>query len=662
MDQMTGKKAMDPQWKFVNEDKTEMALEDYPINRVLKSMSKLEYYLVGVIRPDREHITWVSCNGLPLLNDSGELDHCLISFTDITDQKKAEEICNSSNQQLKASEQQLRAANQQLKASEQQLRTSNEELNNTNQRLEKAERNSRAWLENSPVCTKIVDLDFNLQYMSSSGLNALGFDNLEQIQGKPYPFDFYPESFKNTMRGNLEKAKETGEIIEQEAPVVDLDGSELWFHSTIVPVTDADDKIEYIIVVSLDITMRKQAEKSEQKLQIQLTRAERMKSLGVLAGGVAHDLNNVLGPMVVLPEIIAEDLQNALTGNIERQEEIKKSLNVIKSSAERAAVVVRDLVALSRRGQYDRVPTNINALPCITSPVNAKTLRKSHPEISITCNIAENKLTVLAGEDHLCRVINNLMRNAAEAIEGKGEVILTTSRKTLEKNIKGYCLIPAGEYAVIEISDTGHGIAPEDMDRIFEPFYTKKDKTDHSGSGLGLSVVHGVIGDHNGYIDVATEVGQGTTFTIYLPLIADTITPLENQEDTPLQSGKERVLIVDDESSLRFTLKLFLHKLGYTVDEAIHGHEALDIIKKTLSQPDTKYDLIILDMLMETGFDGLDTYEAILKLYPDQKVIVVSGYANDARAEAAQKLGANWLGKPFARDDLAKAVRNCLDA
>lgn len=218
VDQMAGKKLIDPEWKFVSEDLSTLKVEDYPASKVISTNKPLINYVLGIARPEREYITWVNVNAMPISSADGKLGKIIVNFMDITERKKAEES------------------------------------------LKKSEQRSRAWLEYSPVCTKIVDLDFNLQYMSQAGIKALEVDDITPFYGKPYPFYFYPESFKNIMTKNLEKVRDNGGVIKHEAAVVDIHGQEVWFHSTLVPVYDDEGKIEYIIIVSLDTTERKKAE------------------------------------------------------------------------------------------------------------------------------------------------------------------------------------------------------------------------------------------------------------------------------------------------------------------------------------------------------------------------------------------------------------------
>jgi len=323
--------------------------------------------------------------------------------------------------------------------------------------------------------------------------------------------------------------------------------------------------------------------------------------------------------------------------------------------------VVRDLLALSRRGHYERIPVNINKLACLSRRSTAiRNLAEVHPDVSIELYTAGDALMVLGSEDHLCRVVDNLIRNAVEAIEGQGSVSVTTAKRHLAEAHNGYTRVPAGDYAVIEVADTGSGINQDHISRIFEPFYTKKKKTDRSGSGLGLSIVHGIVEDHRGYIDVASTVGQGTTFTLYFPL-SGTTEQAVTADERLASRGKGRVLVVDDEPGQRFLASTCLTRLGYTVGLAEEGRAAVRFFTQTKElNHASPYDLIVLDMRMEPGFDGLDTLRAIRSLYPAQKVLIASGHAEDDRSSEALELGAKWIGKPYGLNDMANAVADIL--
>ena len=391
---------------------------------------------------------------------------------------------------------------------------------------------------------------------------------------------------------------------------------------------------------------RVRAEEQNRKLREELERAERMKSLGVLAGGVAHDLNNMLGPLVGYPELILMRLPE--------DSPVRKQVQRIGNAARDAADVVQDLLTLARRGRYEMVPTDLNAVAeaYLDSPGFAK-LCEARPNVTVTRDFCQNLSPIMGSTPHLFKVIMNLVVNAFDAMLDTGRLKITTAQKYVKTLAGGFQGVVPGDYATLSVQDTGTGIDPADLDKIFEPYFSKK-KMGTSGSGLGLSVVYGVVKDHRGYYDILSEVGKGTEFIIYFPLVEITAKP-RSQTAQELH-GDERVLVVDDDPNQREMAAELLASLGYQVSSAANGHDALDCLR---NQP---ADIIILDMIMEKDFDGLDTYRGILKINPTQKAIVVSGFSSTDRVEEMQKLGAGqYVKKPYTRDILASAIRTELD-
>ena len=403
----------------------------------------------------------------------------------------------------------------------------------------------------------------------------------------------------------------------------------------------------YVNLYGKDITLQKQYEEKERELQGQLERAERMKALGLLAGGIAHDLNNMLGPLVGYPELILREL--------EQDSPLRKQIESMQKSAKDAAVVIQDLLALARRGRYELAPLNLNKLvkEYLDSP-NFRELSENNFKITFENHLESNLPNIIGSSPHLLKVIMNLIVNAIDAMRDTGTLIIETHCEQIDKLKSGYGSINSGEYVVLTIKDTGCGIARENLESIFEPYFSNKKMHGRSGSGLGLSVVYGIVKDHNGYYDVLSQVGEGTEFILYFPITleAEKIVPISN--DVP--EGNETILVVDDDSGQRNLSREILSELGYKVFVVDNGTKAVEFIKnKTV-------DLILLDMIMEEGFDGLDTYRKIIKYHPHQKAIIVSGFSANDRVEEVQKLGAGaFIKKPFEMKILADAVRIELD-
>ena len=403
----------------------------------------------------------------------------------------------------------------------------------------------------------------------------------------------------------------------------------------------------YVNIYGKDISKLKQIEENERKLQIELINAERIKSLGLLAGGVAHDLNNMLGPLVGYPELILRKLPD----DSPFRDQIKK----IGSSARDAASVIQDLLTLARRGRYEMVVTDLNEV--ITEYLDSpgfEQIKEENPEINFVIDLENEKQLIKGSSPHLAKVVMNLVVNAVDALGGEGTLTISTKTQTLNKLFSGYSSINAGEYVVFKVQDTGYGIESEDIKKIFEPYYSKKTMQGSRGSGLGLSVVYGILQDHGGYYDVFSEVGKGTEFVLYFPLTTESQEFKDISEVLP--EGSEAILVVDDDDGQRDLIQQVLSTFGYEVTTAKNGTEAVRIIESQ------SFDLVVLDMIMEPGFDGLDTYKRIIEISPGQKAIIVSGFSASRRLEEALKLGVGQLvKKPFELKHLATAVRSELD-
>jgi CheY-like chemotaxis protein len=249
----------------------------------------------------------------------------------------------------------------------------------------------------------------------------------------------------------------------------------------------------------------------------------------------------------------------------------------------------------------------------------------------------------------------NLVSNAAEAITDGGSVFLSSRNQFIDKQIDGYEKIPEGEYVVITVTDTGSGISSNDMNKIFEPFYTKK-TMGRSGTGLGMSVVWGTVKDLNGFMDVKSTPGKGSEFRLYLPITRQDF--IQKEETVPKETymGNKTILVVDDVEEQRVIASQMLKKIGYSVGTVSSGEEAIDHLETN------QVDLLILDMLMEPGMDGLETYKEIIKKHPKQKTIIASGYSETSRVKEAQKLGVGeYIKKPYTMEKIGIAVKTELN-
>jgi len=403
---------------------------------------------------------------------------------------------------------------------------------------------------------------------------------------------------------------------------------------------------DIVMAILRDITVQRTAAEQERRLRQRLEKAERMESLGILAGGVAHDLNNMLGPLVGYPDLIL--------GKLPEDNPARRFIQSMKQSATAAADVIQDLLTLARRGRYEMSAIDLNEVieAYLDSPgfAELKTVRSG---ITFRTELDPRVAAVNGSFPHLSKLIMNLVVNACEAIADAGEITISTEHRSIDCLRSGYKRIEPGDYVVLRVADTGKGIEEEDIEKIFEPYYSRK-KVGTSGTGLGLAVVYGVVKDHHGYYDVFSTPGEGTEFLIYLPAIAAPSTVRTPQAE--VTGGHESVLVVDDIREQRDMAADLLQSLGYDVSTAVNGHDAVDQLSRR------SVDLVVLDMIMEEGFDGLDTYRAIVRLHPDQRAVIVSGFSSTDRVRDMQELGAGaYIRKPYTLDSLGRAVRAELD-
>jgi PAS domain S-box-containing protein len=407
-----------------------------------------------------------------------------------------------------------------------------------------------------------------------------------------------------------------------------------------------DGRYDGVLSVFTDITALKQAEEELRQSQAKLERARRMESLGVLAGGVAHDLNNLLGPMMAYPDLMLAELPE--------DSPLREDVRQIKLAAGRSAAMVQDLLTLARRGVYRMAPLNLNMVvnEYLRSPAFAD-LKRDHPGVSVHVDLAPDLLNISGSPVHLSKVMMNLVSNAFEAMPDGGSIIIRTSCLSLDRPVAGYEYIKAGDYVVLRVTDTGVGIGIDDVSHIFEPFYTKKEMG-RSGSGLGLAVVYGVAHDHGARIDLQTELGQGSEFTLYIPVVQESFF-LEDERDEDYR-GDETVLVVDDLQEQRDVATRLLSSLGYQVVAVPSGRAAVNYLRTH------RADILVLDMIMQENLDGLGAYRQIVKLNPGQKAVIASGFSETARVKETQELGAGpFVRKPYTLSSLGKAVRSELD-
>jgi len=482
----------------------------------------------------------------------------------------------------------------------------------------------------------------------------MGMDSPTEIVGKS-DFDFLPREIAQRFRTDEQTIIQSGTpMINREEPLTTEGGTiTRWNLATKVPLLDKQGNRIGIVGVGREITDLKRAEAEKAKLEAQLQQAQKMESIGSLAGGIAHDLNNILFPISGLSEMLLDDMPP----DNPAFEKIKQ----IYKSAQRGSDLVKQILSLSRQSNPQKLPIRIQpilkeALKLAQATIPRNIEVKSH--INADCGL------VSADPTQIHQIAMNLITNAFHAVEQTGGMIDIALKETAigsfgKKDDLPYHAIPgdllAGRYACITVSDTGTGIDQALIDRIFEPYFTTKELG--KGTGLGLSVVHGIIKEHGGDIGIYSEVGKGTAFHVYLPLLEDAMDSKAATITRKYPTGHERILLVDDEEPIVLLEQMILERLGYQVTTRMSSPDALAAFKVN---PDN-FDLVISDRGMP-NMTGDQLARELISIRPGIPIILCTGFSNENDVKRSKAMGVKgFLMKPVAIGDLSEMVRKVLD-
>ena len=535
--------------------------------------------------------------------------------------------------------------------------TNIEALKQAEHRLRESQERYRLIVETSYEGIWLTDLKDQIVFVNSRLLEMLGYSQAEELLGQSC-FNFVYEADVIRAEQRMQERR-LGLVGQSEIRYKHKDGHAVWTLTSSNPLVDAQGHVTGMLGVSMDTTQRRQAEHELRRSEEELRQAQKVEAIGKLAGGIAHDFNNILAAIMGYADL-------ALSALKPESRYLQEDIDEIKHEAERAAALTRQLLAYSRRQILQPRRLNLNE---VVGGMEKLLRRLIGEDIEITLRLGSGLGKVEADPSQLEQVIMNLALNARDAMPTGGQLTIETSRVVLtataymsEQNPR--VGMPAGEYILLTISDTGFGMDEAVQRQIFEPFFTTKGRG--NGTGLGLSTVYGIVKQSDGFIWVDSAVGQGSVFRIYFhalesnvdgpPESSGLINAVAAQPVTP--SSKSTILVVEDEAPLRVVIRKILQRGGYQVLEAQRGDEALEIIRRHTGP----LDLLLTDVIMPGGLNGPELADHFARLRPHTPIIFMSGYTDGLLKFGELESGdPTFLQKPFTSTALLEQVRAVLE-
>lgn len=509
--------------------------------------------------------------------------------------------------------------------------------------LDASEKRYRCLVQTSPTGILSTDMQWKIDFANRTLEEITGYTQADLSSMELWDMVPAEERDRKRQTGENHLRRPTQEM--WEACWVRKDGQPIWVGLQATPIeTKAGEPA--ILVNVMDITEQKRAEEEKKELEAQLQQARKMEAIGTLAGGIAHEFNNFLFPIIGYVDMAICHLPEDSI--------VCRNLKEVLKAANRAKEMVQQILAFSRRSEPERKPMKIQ-------PVIKETLRMLRvllpSTIEINQNIDKECGTVLADQSQIYQMIMNLGTNAYHAMSDKGGVLgVTMTEVNIDSgDFTSNLAISPGAYLKLTVSDTGHGMDRTVMERIFDPYFTTKRPGE--GTGMGLSVVHGIVRGHGGHVTVYSEPGKGTTFCIYLPRIDTVIVTPETVLAGPIPKGKERILLVDDEEQIILSARQMLEDLGYDVTSRTNSVEALELFVR---QPD-KFDLVMTDQAMP-NMTGAELAKRLIGIRPETPIILFTGFSEVISEDKARAIGIReYVMKPVVMRDLAETIRKALD-
>lgn len=596
-DEIQGLTALDETWDFIFEDGSKVPIKSYPANVVVKTMQPIEELVLGIRKTVSNEVIWVLLNAYPVFDSNDALRRIVVTFVDITLRKKAESD------------------------------------------LLESERRYRLLVEKSPFCIHEIEQSGNLASMNPSGLKMLGLSHQDELVDVNY-FDLVcPDDARRI--GDLFEESLSGRTLEFEFK----GANGRHFASSFVPIFREDGSIDRIMGISNDVTARLDAEENRRVLEEQLSQSQKMDAVGQLAGGIAHDFNNHLHAIKTFAELaIEQSTQNDTRSGF---------LPEIIKSADQATSLVSQLLAFSRQQILELQVIDVDKVLDDTFAMLSRIIGEN---IELKRIRSDGKRFVQADPVQIGQIVTNLCLNSRDAIVGIGMISLHTESVSLDE---AFCetnrWARPGSFAKISVCDNGCGIDSPTLKKVFEPFFTTK--AVGKGTGIGLSIVYGIVHQHQGLVNVISEMDMGTTFEVYFPLDGS---KANESVAIPLKTqcgAGESILLVEDEELVRRANTELLKLAGYRVVTAIDGEEAL----KVFHQNKDEIDLVVLDVVMPK-LGGKEVGDQIAMVRPELPVLYISGYSI-ASIDSSLITDANiqLIQKPFRANDFLEKIRQMLN-
>ena len=507
--------------------------------------------------------------------------------------------------------------------------------------LQESEERYRNILDNIQESYFEMNLAGDFTFFNDSLIEIIGYprDELMGMNNREYTSEETAKEM-HTIFNQVYRTGEPAEINDYE--ILIKGGETRTLELSTLLMKDQDDRPVGFRGIARDVTERLKAEKERKQLEAQLQQAQKMETIGTLAGGIAHDFNNLLQGIQGRASLMLMDTASSHPHF--------EHLNGIVDYVEGGANLTRQLLGFARSGKYEVKTTDLNELIKNQNKMFGRTKK----EITIRGKYEENLWSTEVDRSQIEQVLMNLYVNAVQAMSGGGDLYVHTENIIIDENYIKPFMIKPGKYIKTSVTDTGVGMDKETQQRIFDPFFTTKEMG--RGTGLGLASVYGIVKNHDGFINVYSEKGEGTTFNFYLPTSkGEIVDDKELAED--ILKGSETVLLVDDEDMIIDVGKPILEQMGYNVLTATGGKEALDIYEKNKQE----IGIVVLDMIMP-GMGGGDTYDRLKELNPDIKVLLSSGYSINGQATKILERGCDgFIQKPFNVMGLSQKIRGILD-